>query len=170
MANQIELGKLSKHLRSALPIIGAMKRRKAVETLVAQKDEPEHVPLLLEAATGKDQKLALQARAALESLANREAKDALCALALRDANGLASQIAVAKGVHGEFQITQQWAVRTVLRSAIRSDNGVGPLVVVAAEPKNWLKAVCSLRLQKLLAAVHGASAYGGSGRRAVDRH
>ena len=87
MADKQKLDNWRAALVSRFPIIGAMRRRRAVTEMLAAKEDPTVVPILAEVAGLSDRSLAQQATDALAGLKVPAAIDALCAVALRQPAG-----------------------------------------------------------------------------------
>lgn len=81
-----ETDQIRKDLQASFPILGVMNRRKTVEKYEGMKNEPEAVPLLVEAAGNSNAEVAARAKAALESLETASARNALCELCSKNPN------------------------------------------------------------------------------------
>jgi hypothetical protein len=97
MTTEPEIQQWRKDLHASVPIIGRMKRRKAIEALEARREEPAIVPLLVEALEHTDPEVAPRARKALRELKTPQARDALCALAMGNPSGAAARLCVESG-------------------------------------------------------------------------
>ena len=86
-----ELEQCRQRLKNHLPLIGTWLRRKAVGKL-AEDSSADAVPLLLDALADSDQKIRLTADAALRGLRQRDAVDALCRVAIREAGGAVAKL------------------------------------------------------------------------------
>jgi hypothetical protein len=80
MATREELERWRHGLRSSFPLLGRFIRRRAIAALETLYDDPDVVPLLVEALGAADREVANRAAAALRSLGNQAGIDALCAL------------------------------------------------------------------------------------------
>ncbi len=94
MASTKQFEKWRRALDATFPLIGRMRRRRAVHRLAENRDSPEAVPILVAALANPDPAVALAAEDALSSLAAQPAVDALCDVAIGDPTGAAARIAV----------------------------------------------------------------------------
>lgn len=97
MVSEVELQRWRKDLQASFPIFGHMKRRKAIQALEAQREDPQVVPLLVNALGNRDKEVASRARAALQQLKTAQARDAFCELVMRDTRGSAAQVCLECG-------------------------------------------------------------------------
>lgn len=97
MADAKDLQKWQAGLQSNFPLIGARKRRKTMDALEANRDDPEVVPLLVQAMAAEDEAIAARAASALETLTAPAAVDALCEAALKDLAGAATKLCIRTG-------------------------------------------------------------------------
>lgn len=97
MATEEELKKWQKGLESTFPIFGKGRRRRAMEVLETHLDDPDVVPLLLQALASGDEELSTRASEALSSLEFPTAVDVLCDEAIQDPDGLAAKLCVRTG-------------------------------------------------------------------------
>lgn len=94
--NKEQLDQLGKALRAQFPLIGMIRRRAAARQLCALRNEPQVIPLLAGALTSNDRVVAGLVRTALCAL-DGSARDALCALAIREPGGAAGTLCLEKG-------------------------------------------------------------------------
>ena len=80
MATREELERWRHAVQSRFPLLGRFIRRRAIAALEARRDDPEVVPVLVEALGVADPKVMNRAGAALRALRDQRAVDALCAL------------------------------------------------------------------------------------------
>ncbi|MBI4517572.1 MAG: HEAT repeat domain-containing protein [Deltaproteobacteria bacterium] len=79
MATREDLERWQRSLRAAFPIVGGMRRRRAVAALAGRLDDPDVIPLLIEAAGSRDADVAARALTALRGLQAQPVIDTLCA-------------------------------------------------------------------------------------------
>ena len=84
MAEAKDLQKWQTDLQSTFPLLGARKRRKAMDGLEANRDDSDVVPLLVQALEAQDEAVAARAAEALANLTSLAAVDALCAIWAQD--------------------------------------------------------------------------------------
>lgn len=92
-----EMERLRQDLKAWFPITGAMRRRKAAGRLVEQRNCPEAIPLLLEAAGSKDVQVAEAASKALADISAGPGRDVLCELAIVAPTGGAAKLCIERG-------------------------------------------------------------------------
>jgi len=84
MAEAKDLQKWQAGLQSTFPLLGVRKRRKAMDALVVNRDDPEVVSLLVQALESQDEAIAARAAEALATLTSPAAVDVLCAIWAKD--------------------------------------------------------------------------------------
>ncbi len=80
MATSEALKKWQAGLHATFPLVGGLRRKWAMDALEAQRNDPDAVPLLVEAMGLNDAAIAERADAALKDLTEQPALDCLCAL------------------------------------------------------------------------------------------
>ena len=94
MATREQLQKWERALRGEVTLFRGRRQRSAVQALVASRNDPQVVPLLVQALNVTLAELAQQADAALRDLSQQIAVDALCALWAQDRDeGLGALVA-----------------------------------------------------------------------------
>jgi len=94
MLTDAQLNLWQHHLSSSAPILGWLRRRRAIAAIEGQPDEPQVVPLLVEAAASSDARVAARAAQALQKITAPAAVEALCTAAIHDPNGIAGRTAL----------------------------------------------------------------------------
>ena len=84
MAEVKDFKKWQSGLQSTFPLLGGRRRRKAMDALEANRDDPDVVPLLVQALEAQDEAIAARAAEALANLTSPAAVDALCAIWAQD--------------------------------------------------------------------------------------
>ena len=80
MTRNDDLRKWRDGLHATFPVVGALRRRWAMDALEQHRNEADVVPLLVEALGATDEPIAQRAYSALRGLTAGPAIDALCAL------------------------------------------------------------------------------------------
>ena len=94
MATSTELQKWQAALNNRIPILGGMRRRKAMDEIESRINDPDVIPLLIKAVSHSDESIANRADAALRKLEPGEACDRLCDLATREPKGRMAKICI----------------------------------------------------------------------------
>ncbi|MBM4089556.1 MAG: HEAT repeat domain-containing protein [Planctomycetes bacterium] len=97
MANTNDLNKWRAGLRATFPLVGALRRKQAMDALEAQRNDPDVVPLLVEALGLSDAVIAGRAATALADLTDQTAVDALCDEAIKNPRGEAAKLCLRTG-------------------------------------------------------------------------
>lgn len=96
MVNIEQLERWRKALRAVFPF-GRWRRERAMQALESHREEPEVVPLLVEALGSRHASIKTRAAAALEQLPPGPAQDALCEEAIKDPRGEAAKLCLRTG-------------------------------------------------------------------------
>jgi len=99
MATKEALTKWQAGLRATLPLVGGLRRKWAMNALEAQRNDPDVVPLLVEALGLSDEAIAGRAATALVDLTAQPgpAQDALCDEAIKNPDGPAAKLCLRTG-------------------------------------------------------------------------
>lgn len=97
MPTRVDLEKWRAGLRATFPILGGIRRRKAIEALEMHREEPDVVRLLVEALACRDRQIAARADAALTGIKAAAAADALCDEAIKNPRGEAAKLCLRTG-------------------------------------------------------------------------
>jgi len=97
MASDGDLKKWQAGLRATFPLVGGLRRKWAMDALEAERNDPDVVPLLVEALGLSDQAIVERADTALREATPGAAQDALCDEAIKNPAGPAAKLCLRTG-------------------------------------------------------------------------